>query len=630
MFISFTQHTHRLVLILFIAGCECLWGNNITVSGASISGRNISAGTNNSANYTVVQFDLTWENSWRYGYASGINNWDAAWVFVKYRYVGGEWKHAQLGNTGYETGSGTASVIETGLLNPSSAYNASTNPVLGVFISRSDTGMGTFTQTAVKIRWNYGMQNIPDDSVMDIKVFAVEMVYVPQGYFYAGSGGTDTLGFTVANSTTGNTVPLKIATTLPTLQGNNASSSSSNLSARGAWDLTSTTTASLAAGFPTGYGGFYCMKYELTQKQWIDFFNMLTAAQKTNRDITSTARPAGTGDYNNKRQDGLLYGNNISWSSGDATLPTQSGVADAFGDTGCNFLNWPDMAAFSDWAGLRPMTELEFEKACRGPLYPIANAYAWGSTAISRTASSVSDAGANNETVSANYSTASGNAHNNTSGALSRPWRAGIYAANSASTGSISSGATYYGITEMSGNLMERTVYLGDSKGRLFTGEHGNGTLTVNGNADAANWPGLYGEVTGGKGIGPRCGNWMSTSSALQISARGSVSDTTITLSTAYYGYRAVRTRTCTGPSGSPGSITGSATVAANTLQSYSTSGGSSYLWILPLGWSLVSGQGSGSIKVVTGTTGQSGTIRAAFVNDCGAGTETTLTVTVN
>ena len=46
----------------------------------------------------------------------------------------------------------------------------------------------------------------------------------------------------------------------------------------------------------------------------------------------------------------------------------------------CNFLSWQDGYAYAGWAGLRPMTELEFEKACRGPLNPVPHEHAWGST----------------------------------------------------------------------------------------------------------------------------------------------------------------------------------------------------------------------------------------------------------
>ena len=38
--------------------------------------------------------------------------------------------------------------------------------------------------------------------------------------------------------------------------------------------------------------------------------------------------------------------------------------------------------AFADWAGLRSMTELEYEKACRGPLEPVAGEYAFGTNEI--------------------------------------------------------------------------------------------------------------------------------------------------------------------------------------------------------------------------------------------------------
>ena len=41
-----------------------------------------------------------------------------------------------------------------------------------------------------------------------------------------------------------------------------------------------------------------------------------------------------------------------------------------------------NLCTYLDWAGLRPMTELEYEKICRGPSAPVAGEYAWGSTTI--------------------------------------------------------------------------------------------------------------------------------------------------------------------------------------------------------------------------------------------------------
>ena len=41
-------------------------------------------------------------------------------------------------------------------------------------------------------------------------------------------------------------------------------------------------------------------------------------------------------------------------------------------------MNWQDLTSYLDWSGLRPMTEFEYEKACRGTLNPVAYEYPWG------------------------------------------------------------------------------------------------------------------------------------------------------------------------------------------------------------------------------------------------------------
>ena len=57
--------------------------NNIAVSNVQLVNKNTSAGPNSIENFAMVQFNLSWENSWRT--STGPSNWDAAWVFVKYR-----------------------------------------------------------------------------------------------------------------------------------------------------------------------------------------------------------------------------------------------------------------------------------------------------------------------------------------------------------------------------------------------------------------------------------------------------------------------------------------------------------------------------------------------------------------
>jgi len=76
------KHVVSLLLICCLGLSASLMANNIAVSNVSTTGQNTSQGTNNSANYTMVKFDVSWGNSWRT--SSGPSNWDAAWVFVKF------------------------------------------------------------------------------------------------------------------------------------------------------------------------------------------------------------------------------------------------------------------------------------------------------------------------------------------------------------------------------------------------------------------------------------------------------------------------------------------------------------------------------------------------------------------
>lgn len=78
------------------------------------------------------------------------------------------------------------------------------------------------------------------------------------------------------------------------------------------------------------------------------------------------------------------------------------------------------------------------------------------------------------------------------------------------------SGATYYGILDMTGNLWERPVSVGNAIGREYTGKHGDGTITPDGNANVANWPSL-----GGEGSGYRGGYWFNSGEGvLRIAGR--------------------------------------------------------------------------------------------------------------
>lgn len=138
----------------------------------------------------------------------------------------------------------------------------------------------------------------------------------------------------------------------------------------------------------------------------------------------------------------------------------------------CNFLNAGDMIAYADWTGLRPLTELEFEKMSRRPYpYPaLRGEYVWN-TAENFTPA----AGFFGETEGKSTERlASGNI--NAEAKLKGPVRSGAFAAGGA--GQTEAGASFWGVMDLGGNLAE-LYYNSNTEGRAFCGlqdaNHGDG-----------------------------------------------------------------------------------------------------------------------------------------------------------
>ena len=113
----------------------------------------------------------------------------------------------------------------------------------------------------------------------------------------------------------------------------------------------------------------------------------------------------------------------------------------------------------------------------------------------------------------------------------------------------VSSGASYYGVMDLGGNLKERVVTIGNSTGLLFTGSEGTGDLNTTtgfeGNANITGWPGMDAQaqngITGALGCGFRGGSWADSANYLRTSDRIEAALTsTAALNT--YGGRGVRT----------------------------------------------------------------------------------------
>ena len=435
------------------------------------------------------------------------------WVFVKYRKNGGDWQHASLSNTGHTAPSG--STIDIGLRDPASAYNISTNPGVGAFIYKSSAGFGSNNFNDIKLIWNYSQDGVSQGDPLDVQIHAVHMVYVPQGAFYAGDNATSTAAFKQGSADNdpwyiGSEGAISVTNSTGTVGGTGNEPTGSvyyYTTDSAANDDTTGAVFTIPAAFPKGYNAFYVMRYELTQEQWRNFFNSLptTGTARTNRDVTSSTNGG-------KGSDSLVDRNNLGWDSSSlsnsATTPDRNSPN---GETYCNvamsYLSWDDLLAYLDWAGLRPMTELEYEKACRGTATPVSGEYAWGTTNIT------SATGLTNDGKVTEVPSNSG-ANSVYNSLIAGPVRVGSIASlNYGGASRELSGGTYYGAMEMSGNIDERAVTNGSSAGRAYTGAHGDGALDSSGAANVSNWPTTTGASTRG-------GSLASASGPLRVSDR--------------------------------------------------------------------------------------------------------------
>ncbi|MFN8352577.1 MAG: hypothetical protein U0U25_14010 [Flavobacteriales bacterium] len=502
------QFKYLLIALLLIWQGSPALANNIQVTNASL--------TNNNGTFAFIQFDLSWENSWRGG---GLSNWDAAWVFVKYRDVSNVWHHVNLAPNGHVIPAGSGAALSTAPVNVNAPYDPVTNPNVGVFIHRAIPGSGIFSLTGVQLKWNYAAEGIAYADVDDIGVFGIEMVYVPGGPFMVGQNSTSArFQPTYINTADASVVPTGNGGPLNSPQGGHAIGEDQPPSDR-----------------PNGYRGFYCMKYELSQQTYADYLNTLTLSEQVLRTKPYLAPPStpvpymptGTPVVSATARNGLVVavpttGFGPAQFGCDLNGNDVVGEPDDGGDIPMNWVNGEDYMAFLDWSGLRPLSDMEFEKVCRGPNLPVNDEYAWGNVSIMTTPYLLTGTGTATEGIGLGYQTTLGNAnHAGTSAAFEGPVRSGCFAANPANNGRMTAGVSYYGAMEMSGNLGELLGKVHVSSGVLSYlysySVHGNGALNASAEADAFNVE--SGSVL--SGIASGGGHFGSYSSQLQVSVQG-------------------------------------------------------------------------------------------------------------
>ena len=428
----------------------------------------------NLVNDSTLNFQISWENSWRVD-ATPPYNHDAVWLFIKKRDCASDrWTHVALStNASDHTAASPLAVYLDG---------RDASGAKGAFVRRSSTGLGNINNVQVSLR----MVGLAPGQY-DFKVFGIEMVQIPAGAYDLGDGEASS-GFTAGN--TGN--PLRI-TSEDTLSAGTSPNQIYNSS-------TSYRPLSLPAGYPKGFREIYCMKYEISIGQYLDFVNHLTSDQAANRQITG----AGA------RQ-------NIS-----GTWPVLTSSTPYRAMTG---MGWPDLCAYLDWSALRPMTEMEFEKICRGPVPAVGGEYAWG-TSLVTDANVVNNDGTITENLGSTLAAGSGPANFGNNSILGTI-RVG-YAAK-AGTSRVEAGATYYGVMEMSGNAVERGVSTSNAVGTAYTGVLGDGELTNSpqaGFSDVPDWPSqTSASTTAASGVAWRGGHWNGAAGLLQTSDRSQVAN---------------------------------------------------------------------------------------------------------
>lgn len=466
------------------------FAHNLDIKNVILTGQNTGADT------TLIQFDISWGF-----YNRDSENWDAAWVFAKYSTDnGGTWSHATLKTSGtnpsgFSTGSGTSIEIVV----PSDKK--------GCFIQSSSTASGTtLSTTSIQLVWDYAADGLTDEQAAlgaAMKVFGIEMIYVPQASFYVGDGKNNATdpeaAFYDGGSGSYGSLQLTTDSAVITLGGTTTGNLATKAASTGFDDdFTSVATKTLPDVFPKGVNAFYMMRYELTQGQYVDFLNTLSRSaqnQRVGSTVSADTIPdffvmAGQSNIDNTDRNQIT-----APSAGNGTTARIRFTARR-PDRAANYVSWADMAAYADWAALRPLTELEYEKAARGPNTAAADEFAWGrSLGHGGTTFSSSAEDGTEIFTTASAKMAVGNVIYTGGDGSAGPVRVGITGRSLLGTSRIGTGGGYYGNMDLSGNVQEFMVSVGNSRAREFTGTHGDGALTTTtsyeGNATNSDWPGF-------------------------------------------------------------------------------------------------------------------------------------------
>ena len=513
---KYTRKINLLCLAIMVS--TTMLATNVQVS-------NVNQVSVDASNHRI-EFDLTWEDSWRMD-SYEPNNYDGVWIFIKYRDClekasgnPGNYKHAWLStNPADHTiasatvgGNPVALVVEPGLTNISG-----TDRGMGIFLHQpAGDVIGDISATTVSLLWKTGDHSPAEDATTnnyDIQVNAIEMVYIPAGSYYLGDGNSR---YRFSNPDDGN-APILV------------NSASMDFEAANTWyyQLTpGSATPNIANTFPNGYDAFWTMKYEISQEQYMQFLNTLSRSVQDAR--TATTLDAGVTDVTNTyvmynspsidSRNGISIATSIP--SGGEPLRFKMDYNgnrvynenDDGGNIACNYISGYDFLAYLDWSALRPLTELEFEKMARGP-HPLPFGYteqkAWGTAEITGVTGILNEGRPDEQAANSGNGICVYNNHPSVQG----PLRCG-FAATPTTADRYTCGASYYGVYELSGNVSEPYMSFAWDVTRDddFDGSSGDGLISGAGNATQTGWPqGTDGTADGNNYLLYRGGSFEST-----------------------------------------------------------------------------------------------------------------------
>lgn len=481
----------RILSVLLLL-CVTASANNLSL-GSTVKILEVSSAE------ATFEISLKWDNAWRDSY----NN-DAAWIFLKYRTERSGWSpvllqdNAEVG-TGYSILSGKSGGATTGFF---------------VYVASSFSGRAS---TTVRVKWTYP-SSVSAEEIRSNKVFimaqGIEMVYVPYGGYTLGDGSSSG-SFVDAD---GKSVEIKNDEDLDIFSKDGGA-------------------VYLYQPYPNAYNGYYMMKYELSQEQYVAFINTLTPTEQLK--LLPQLSTLKKGQYlfgasgKPSRRNGVIVSQ--AWTAAKAAVldnnldGNESYGGEADGRTvACNYMSVNDLLGYASWAGLRPMAETEYEKSCRrlSPQNVTAGEYAWGTTMLNGMPGLQSDTEGRRE-----ENPAGGNV--NAAGTFTvfpgdGPVRCGAFA--SIAVNREMAGAGFSGVMEMSGNVTELCVNAGATR---FDGSiHGSGVFSTE----------TWGGQMSANNFGLRGGGFSSVKERLRVSDREEAARyPSVTLRDSTVGFRLVR-----------------------------------------------------------------------------------------